>query len=332
MTREKSIDFFRGLAALNIIMIHTVFHSGAEYVPWWFQQIFLLLDVPAFFFLAGWSNAFNNAVVKSLQSIKKLWIDWAVFCVCAFGAVALFFRDGVNLYHFVQAVFSFRFEVGQLPSVAWSTWFMPVYIWVVLFFGITTKYAAGKLTKEDNKKFLQWLLAGLALLFMAMHFLSGEWVHVFRPIVAYGFVFVAGYYCKDVEINWKQLAAGILGLVALWFGSAKVFSVSFWNLQGAKFPPTILYLAASGISILFIVFLKHRIPEKWMNNAVCHVGKNAICYYFAQGVGASVLFRVAPHFSVHWLLKCVVCFCVNLVITIAVAEVFRLIKRVLHCK
>ena len=41
------------------MLIHTAFHSGASYVPYWFANITLLFDVPVFFFLAGWALQIN---------------------------------------------------------------------------------------------------------------------------------------------------------------------------------------------------------------------------------------------------------------------------------
>lgn len=56
--RNNTIDFFRRLAALQVILIHTAFHSGSSYVPAWFQNLTLFVYVPVFFFLSGWSATY----------------------------------------------------------------------------------------------------------------------------------------------------------------------------------------------------------------------------------------------------------------------------------
>ena len=38
---------------VNIVLIHTAFWSGQQYIPYWFSNLILLVDVPVFFFLAG---------------------------------------------------------------------------------------------------------------------------------------------------------------------------------------------------------------------------------------------------------------------------------------
>lgn len=49
MKRDYYLDFLRGIAALNIIIIHTAFWSGEGYVPTIIKNLTLLLDVPFFF-------------------------------------------------------------------------------------------------------------------------------------------------------------------------------------------------------------------------------------------------------------------------------------------
>ena len=55
--RNHYIDLLKGLAALNIVFIHTVFNSGFNYVPDWVRTLSLAVDVPFFFFLSGWAVA-----------------------------------------------------------------------------------------------------------------------------------------------------------------------------------------------------------------------------------------------------------------------------------
>ena len=53
LKRDSAIDFSRGIVVISIIFIHTTFMSGVFYVPNFFRQMSLLLDVPAFFFISG---------------------------------------------------------------------------------------------------------------------------------------------------------------------------------------------------------------------------------------------------------------------------------------
>ena len=78
-TRNNSIDFFRGLAFLAIIFIHTAFWSGESYNPAWFKNIFLLVDVPLFIFISGVSYNYVNSVAKNIKGILKQWNKWIFF-------------------------------------------------------------------------------------------------------------------------------------------------------------------------------------------------------------------------------------------------------------
>ena len=53
--RDHYVDFVRGLCALSVVFIHTVFWSGYSYVPEYVRNLSLMFDVPVFFFLAGCS-------------------------------------------------------------------------------------------------------------------------------------------------------------------------------------------------------------------------------------------------------------------------------------
>lgn len=80
--RNVYLDFFRGCATISVMLIHTAFHSGASYVPYWFANITLLFDVPVFFFLAGWALQINIKRGKNdgwggIKSSFGLWCKWA---------------------------------------------------------------------------------------------------------------------------------------------------------------------------------------------------------------------------------------------------------------
>lgn len=79
--RNAFIDAMRGVAALGVVAIHTAFHSGTAYTPSWFQSLTLLVDVPLFFVLAGWSGGYRvGQVGKTCKSLLTLWLKLAWFC------------------------------------------------------------------------------------------------------------------------------------------------------------------------------------------------------------------------------------------------------------
>ena len=52
-----------------------------------------------------------------------------------------------------------------------------------------------------------------------------------------------------------------------------------------------------------------------------HIGRNAIYYYFGQGIGSSINFLVVERISIHsWLLKWTITYAINVCMTIIIAE------------
>ena len=78
--RDCYLDFLRGVAAVNIIFIHTAFWSGTAYVPVVIQTLTLILDVPFFFFLSGWSFTYTRSFTKSVRSIFLTYMKYVFFC------------------------------------------------------------------------------------------------------------------------------------------------------------------------------------------------------------------------------------------------------------
>lgn len=92
------------------------------------------------------------------------------------------------------------------------------------------------------------------------------------------------------------------------------------DIQSAKFPPTLKY----GFASLVVVMLVRNVNENHMRNCnsfVVHIGKNAIFYYFAQGVGSFVIYYAVNCIQTSgWLFKWCMVFGINLLITAGIAE------------
>ena len=77
-SRDHCLDFLRGLAAISIIFIHTAYHSGDWYVPENVRTIALLLDVPFFMFLTGWSTYYSCNLQRLIRTFFHSWLLWFV--------------------------------------------------------------------------------------------------------------------------------------------------------------------------------------------------------------------------------------------------------------
>lgn len=114
--RSLAIDFFKGIAIIGIVFIHTVFVSGWAYVPGYMRNFSLLIDVPLFFFLSGWGSSYNQDYYKKINSIIKLCFRCIYFIVLY--TLVIFFVDR-DLFKVKDLPHYFLFVVTQ-PGNIWS--------------------------------------------------------------------------------------------------------------------------------------------------------------------------------------------------------------------
>ena len=124
--RNTYLDFFRGCATLSVILIHTAFHSGGNYVPYWFANLTLLFDVPVFFFLAGWTLKINVRRGKNdwggVKGSLGIWYKWLFFILLLEVVLKLspLWEGFCTVQEFIQAALFFNFAIEELPSIAAS--------------------------------------------------------------------------------------------------------------------------------------------------------------------------------------------------------------------
>ena len=78
-TRERDIclDFYRGIAAISVVLIHTVYWSGGQYLgESILYTLVLMVDVPLFVFLSGWSAFYTSNVEKTFLHLLKIWSQY----------------------------------------------------------------------------------------------------------------------------------------------------------------------------------------------------------------------------------------------------------------
>ena len=128
--RYEYIDFLKGVAAIGIVGIHTAFFSGSAYVPLWFRDSTLFLDVPFFFYLSGWGSSFRRSnIVRTAKSLGLMWEKW----VCFISVLALFCLISGKLPHTFEGVsdlrelvnnYMFNVSFPGFPVVSGSIWFI----------------------------------------------------------------------------------------------------------------------------------------------------------------------------------------------------------------
>ena len=131
--RAHYIDLVRGICALSIVFIHTCF-----FVPMPMLSISLLLDVPAFFFIAGMTRAYiqKDTILNQLFKLSIVFVLLGFLCNLIAGEVTW-----ASIF---QPLFLMGLSVSRLfKAAANSYWFVPVYACTIILGGIIIKYTGG---------------------------------------------------------------------------------------------------------------------------------------------------------------------------------------------
>lgn len=324
--RYEYIDFLRGVAAIGVIAIHSAFWGGQSYTPEWFWNITLFLDVPFFFYLSGWGVSFHkSSVVKTCKGLGKIWFQWIYFisCLALFCYISRYLpREFVGVSDFRDLVSNYFFNVSipGFPVVAGSIWFLPVYFECVL---VNTIIVAVLQNKAQEKELCMTYMFLLATIFAWVSYRGTFFVLNNLYFLFYSFFWMLGYNRLGKIKSAKKLIIALLIVAAGFCLSSYLLDLRLYDLQSAKFHPTIKYGVASLPTILIAKFLDGKFDR--FNKILVHIGRNAIFYYFGQGVGSSINYYVVNMLIINnWLLKWSVTFLINCLVTAAVAEGMRL--------
>lgn len=320
-SRNQYIDFLRGIAAINIIVIHTAFYSGQTYTPQWFWNITLLLDVPFFFYLSGWASSYQAiSIQKTIKSLFHIWLKWLFFISLwslLFWISSCLIPRTQNLYgitDFLKNLFFITTTPG-FPVIEGSMWFMPVYFFVLPISTLILMYLKKKThVKEAMTSYLLLLVA------FFVWFTPENSFHAITYLLFYCFFWFLGFQRLGKCKNTFCLILAIMLCIGGAFYASHIQNLYFFDLQMAKFPPTLKYGFASIPSILLAKYWENHIQK--MNHFLLHIGKNAIFYYFGQGIGGSILYYVIDLVPLNqWLLKWIIALIINLIITIFTSEI-----------
>lgn len=291
--RNYNIDFLRGIATLFIILIHTAWWSGTGYLPLWFSNLTLLVDVPVFIFISGISFNYVNSVLKNLKGLIIQWRKWLYFLVFYIIILLIFFYEQFNakdIFSWIAYVFP---NDNSIAVVGGSIWFMIMYIKVTIFCSIII-CCVNYFYKKDILKILI-LISGF-LFFVFLYCSTGKSLLFFDSYLAfYSLIYFLGYILHNYKIkDLKQLiileSANFVILLIVFL----CLDLGINDIQNIKFPPSAPYLPLSLISILLFWYLKDNLHIK-ANNKINYIGKNAIFYYFAQGISSSFIYYIYPY-------------------------------------
>lgn len=288
--RNYNIDFLRGIATLWIIVIHTAWWSGTIYLPSWFSNLTLLIDVPVFMFISGISFNYVNSIIKNLRSLLNQWKKWLYFLIFYTILILIFYRDNFVLKDLLSWIVYIFPHSDSIEVVGGSIWFMIMYIKVTIICSIII-CGINLFSKEDKLKNLLTILC--LMLFIFIYCSNNNNFIVFDSYTSfYSLIYVLGYVLHHYKLkNIKQLITleilNFLIILVIFY----VLGLSIPSIQTIKFPPSLPYLFFSLFSILIFWYLKDNLKIK-KSNVINYIGRNAIFFYYAQGISSSFLYYI----------------------------------------
>ncbi|CAI8930671.1 acyltransferase family protein [Chryseobacterium sp. IT-36CA2] len=340
MNRDLYIDFAKGLATLSIIFIHTAFWSGQFYIPAEVRVFSLVFDVALFYALSGITSGAN--IEKTLYRLLKLQITYMIFVTLLFFLDYFFKVFGLTFFS-MEWLQSFYSTFGSkysttgistypqwenlgnwylhqytnadtFPVVMGSFWYLKVY-YVLTVFGV--------LILRFFPKHINWFIGlciALTLLFNIFpeYYPTGQVGYV----AFYLAVFLIGHTMRGKKIPTKSIPVlyGLVGAALIWMFWYYGGDI-FYKINKNKFPPKIPYIiwALFSLVTLFVLYNRLKITKE---NFITHIGKNAIFFYFAQGISSSlVYFLVVPlKENMPWWLLMVIIYGINIILAFIISE------------
>lgn len=344
MERNKRIDIIRGLGAINIILIHTAWWSGQGYLPEWYANILLIIDVPIFFFLAGSVGlSKKNRIIDSIRRVYKVYITYIFYIVLVAILGLIYFDTNVD-FNTILKWLVFKGDTSHVPVFMGSMWFMIYYI-------IITLVISPILGKVSSKKIMIIITSALFIICNIIPFSNsvvidmnrGGYLLSIRGILFYTFFFSLGwlyfkYLTKDQEQRKFKyvLLIGLVSIVGLFLISTRLMNFNWikFDIQGHKFNPDGVYMFWSLISIICTMLYMYRSRNiEYKKNIISgffeFCGKNAIYFYFSQGLSSSFLYIIGNYIHISNIyIKFVIMALINVMIASIIVNIVLGLKKI----
>jgi len=265
--RDTTIDIFRGIAMIWVLIIHSlfwtgVFKTGVEYTV----KSFLLIEMPLFFFLAGASNYMSkrksilNFYFTRLQRIIIPYWIYAVICIVLTSIIAILQHSKINNLLIMKWLIPFGAQETSLQFLTWALWFIPVYLLIIITFPFLRMY----LDKQRKKilKILPLLIFAICLVLMDFYKISGTtFFYYTRMLIFYCFWIYLGMFYNILKdnIHINKLKNIILFIICVVTSVLLVLTPYYsLDMQINKFPPNFLFLLYTlGALSLMYYFSNH---------------------------------------------------------------------------
>lgn len=313
-SRNYNLDFYRGFAAIWIVFIHCCFWSGDGYVPLYVRSLSLFIDVPLFMFISGMTYNHSNSIKKMVKSLLKLYFKYIVF-FAIYMLFALYFNyNSFSFENFKNGLLFKYSDTMPLQVVGGSMWFMPMYFFVSFFSSIFIFYIDKIINMKKN---LIWFIILLLVFYLTLNLFSTPLILFLREMTFFIIIYLLGYYAYNNELSFKKFVI-IFGFLSLFLIILLLKTdYSFSLIQNYKLAFNFVYFMYSMLSIIIVWYINSIYKIK--NNVICTIGKNAILFYFAQGVGSSLLLPFCYRIEMFWAIKLILLFALNLTYTVLIS-------------
>ncbi|WP_265131888.1 acyltransferase family protein [Chryseobacterium oranimense] len=340
MNRDLYIDFAKGMATLSIIFIHTAFWSGQFYIPAEVRVFSLVFDVALFYALSGITSGSN--VEKTSYRLLKLQITYMIFVTFLFFLDYFFKVFGLTFFS-MEWLQSFYSTFGSkyattgvsdvpqwqnlgnwylhqytnadtFPVVMGSFWYLKVYFILAVF---------GVLILRFFPKHINWFI-GICVVLTLVFNIFPE----YYPVGQVGYVaFYLAIFLIANRMRGKKIPTQIIPVLYTVVAAALIWmfwyygNEIFYKINKNKFPPKIPYIIWSLFSIttLFVFYNRLKITKETF---VTYIGKNAIFFYFAQGISSSLVYFIVVSLkeNMPWWLLMILIYVINVILAFIIAS------------
>lgn len=343
MKRDLYIDFAKGLATLSIIFIHTAFWSGQFYIPAEVRVFSLVFDVALFYALSGITSGSN--IEKTFYRLLKLQITYMIFVTFLFFLDYFFKVFGLNFFSLewlknFYSTFGSKYTITNISNVPqWENlgnWYLHQYtnadtfpvvmgsFWYLKVYFILTVF--GVLILKFFPKHINWFIVLCIILTLLFNIFPEIYPTGQVGYVAfYLAIFLIGNRMKGKKIPAKIIpllyALVVVALVWMfWFYGNEIF----YKINRNKFPPKIPYIIWTFFSLVTLFALYNRLKIS-SENFVTYIGKNAIFFYFAQGISSSlVYFLVVPLKEyLSWWILMILIYLINVILAFGISAILK---------
>ena len=195
---------------------------------------------------------------------------------------------------------------------------MPVYF-IAVPIGALLLWLFLRLSKGDEKVLSRWvaLALGLTLLALGCTWAGAAIPPLFQRVLFHLFFYLLGLLCRNVTIPRLSWAVGLIVLdLAVMVLMGQRLGLDFLKMQDAKFPPNVIYLFYSLVSVIAALWLRGKLTGLSSKNPLCRIGRAALLFYFCQGIGGSLLQKLMPRINLVWYFKLPLAYCINLAATL----------------